>query len=61
MSPVIHKETRDDALIVKGKQKVNELKKEKEKQERLKLLSPWYRKGFPTTIILCIKQKEDKP
>ena len=42
---IIHKETGDDELATAEKQKVDELKKEKEKQERLKYLSP-YAKSF---------------
>ena len=42
---IIHKETGDDELATTEKQKVDELKKEKEKQERLKYLSP-YAKSF---------------
>ena len=42
---IIHKETGDDELATTEKQKVDELKKEKEKQERLKYLST-YAKSF---------------
>src|SRR6185503_1403723 len=42
---IIHKETGDDELATTEKQKVDELKKEKEKQKRLKYLSP-YAKSF---------------
>ena len=42
---IIHKETGDAELATTEKQKVDELKKEKEKQERLKYLSP-YAKSF---------------
>ena len=42
---IIRKETGDDELATTEKQKVDELKKEKEKQERLKFLSP-YAKSF---------------
>jgi transposase len=40
---ITRKETGDDELDPKEKQKADELKKEKEKQERLKLLSPYAR------------------
>ena len=42
---IIHKETGDDEIATTEKQKVDELKKEREKQERLKYLSP-YAKSF---------------
>src|SRR6476659_3110839 len=42
---IIRKETGDDELATTEKQKVDEFKKEKEKQERLKFLSP-YAKSF---------------
>src|SRR4029079_5953575 len=40
---IIHKETGDDEIATTEKQKVDELKKEREKQERLKYLSPYAR------------------
>jgi transposase len=40
---IIHKETGDDELATTEKQMVDELKKEKEEQERLKYLSPYAR------------------
>jgi len=42
---IIHKETGDDEIATTEKQKADELKKEREKQERLKYLSP-YAKSF---------------